>query len=121
MEFLCGGCGHRISAPDELAGNYIVCVRCERMGEIPEPAPMSLEDPSVARLLTGLRCPRCGYTLRGLRENTCPECGRRFDPLYLVRTRWGQGPNQSPLVVTGAIAAVVILLLLWTMCSGIWR
>ena len=26
-------------------------------------------------------CLGCGYSLRGLREATCPECGRGFDPL----------------------------------------
>ena len=26
------------------------------------------------------RCRRCGYLLRGLPENRCPECGTEFDP-----------------------------------------
>ena len=25
-------------------------------------------------------CPRCDYSLTGLRENRCPECGGEFDP-----------------------------------------
>jgi hypothetical protein len=27
-----------------------------------------------------MRCLDCGYDLRGLPENRCPECGRAFDP-----------------------------------------
>lgn len=27
-----------------------------------------------------LRCPLCGYDLRGLAEHRCPECGHAFDP-----------------------------------------
>ncbi len=27
-----------------------------------------------------LKCPRCGYDVRGLPENRCPECGNFFDP-----------------------------------------
>jgi len=27
-----------------------------------------------------MRCLGCGYDLRGLPENRCPECGRAFDP-----------------------------------------
>jgi hypothetical protein len=30
--------------------------------------------------LTDARCLHCGYALRGLSENRCPECGRAFDP-----------------------------------------
>lgn len=26
------------------------------------------------------KCLRCGYSLRHLPDNCCPECGRRFDP-----------------------------------------
>jgi hypothetical protein len=36
--------------------------------------PMPLPDDSNARCLS------CGYLLRGLTENRCPECGRPFDP-----------------------------------------
>jgi len=43
--------------------------------------------------LTDARCPRCGYSLRGLPENRCPECGRPFDPAEFTGTflpRWPQ-------------------------------
>jgi len=36
---------------------------------------------------TTLTCPRnckmCGYCLKGLSENRCPECGQTFDPILL--------------------------------------
>lgn len=32
-------------------------------------------------------CESCGYNLRGLTENRCPECGREFDPIRLPRAR----------------------------------
>ncbi len=30
------------------------------------------------------RCPKCGYSLLGLREFRCPECGEPFDPEYVA-------------------------------------
>ena len=118
MEFPCGHCGHRIPARDELVGEYVVCAACERMNEIPDPPPMRLTDAPVAAILGGLRCPHCGYALHTLRENTCPECGRRFDPAYLARTGWGQTwrlPN--PMLVL----FVFVIMLIMTLCSGILR
>lgn len=45
-----------------------------------------------------LRCPKCGYDLRGLTENRCLECGTVFDPDLLksgrVPARW---PAAQPL------------------------
>jgi len=32
------------------------------------------------RVNCGYYCLDCGYTLRGLENHTCPECGRPFDP-----------------------------------------
>src|SRR5215468_1275370 len=31
-----------------------------------------------------LLCGACGYNLRGVPSNRCPECGREFDPNYLI-------------------------------------
>lgn len=31
-----------------------------------------------------LYCPKCGYNLTALAENTCPECGEGFNPEQLV-------------------------------------
>ena len=35
--------------------------------------------PSSSAALLELRCPRCGYNLRGLPQPRCPECGLDFD------------------------------------------
>src|SRR5688500_17127114 len=34
-----------------------------------------------------LNCPLCGYDLRGLPENRCPECGHAFDPEELRQAK----------------------------------
>jgi hypothetical protein len=34
----------------------------------------------VAELNEEARCLKCGYLLRGLPHNECPECGQAFDP-----------------------------------------
>src|SRR5438874_5752286 len=31
-----------------------------------------------------LRCGGCGYDLRGIDTRVCPECGRGFDPEFLI-------------------------------------
>lgn len=33
-------------------------------------------------------CDRCGYSLRGLSGDRCPECGHLFDPSRLARGGW---------------------------------
>lgn len=35
---------------------------------------------SMAKPANGIFCRSCGYDLRSLSENRCPECGREFDP-----------------------------------------
>lgn len=37
---------------------------------------------------TNARCPRCGYALRGLAEDVCPECGVGFTLEELVKHRY---------------------------------
>src|SRR6266542_3781127 len=34
----------------------------------------------VAEISDDRRCVACGYALRGLSSNRCPECGLKFDP-----------------------------------------
>lgn len=59
-------------------------------------------------------CLGCGYRLRDLERNRCPECGRPFDPNdpwtmnmgerapHLLRTLIGPMDNRLPKMVTGA-------------------
>jgi len=39
----------------------------------------------------GLTCPNCGYSLTGLREHRCPECGRPFDLQTMIDHNAGFG------------------------------
>jgi hypothetical protein len=116
MEFSCDHCGQKSLARDEFIGEQVVCVGCERMTEIPQPPLIALTDPAVATAVWRLGCPWCGYRLQGLPDNRCPECGRRFDPLYLVATRWGQKPTPMPVgeqLLAAAIALALMLFLIW--------
>ena len=40
----------------------------------------ALTSPPQAPIADAVLCARCGYDLRGLLENRCPECGETFDP-----------------------------------------
>jgi hypothetical protein len=55
-----------------------------------------------------MRCPDCGYDLRGLPSGQCPECGRAFDPSdpasYLGR------PLSGRTLLVEAVVAIVLLL-----------
>ena len=116
MEFSCAHCGHKALARDEFIGEQVVCVGCERMTEIPEPPLIRLADPAVTQAVWRLGCPWCGYRLQGLPDNQCPECGHRFDPLYLIATRWGQPQTPTPLgaqLTAAAVALAVVLYLVW--------
>jgi hypothetical protein len=44
------------------------------------PDPSSHNDDPLA----DAHCPHCGYSLRGLPENRCPECGKPFGPHELL-------------------------------------
>lgn len=64
-------------------------------------------------------CLECDYSLAGLTENRCPECGRVFDPADpdTMRTaqtpgkiaRWLMQPPKWPSHVAAGVAAVVLL------------
>lgn len=59
---------------------------------------------SVGVTSTGmLRCPHCGYDLRSLPEQRCPECGKAFDPSQLAMRM-----RRRSLLVSGIIMAVVM-------------
>ncbi len=56
-----------------------------------------------------MRCLGCGYNLRGLPENRCPECGRTFDPddpqSYVSKLRSGRVYLAAAI---GGLAAMAI-------------
>jgi DNA-directed RNA polymerase subunit RPC12/RpoP len=120
LQYPCDQCRRALVARHEFVGDYVVCPHCEHVNQIPEPAPKTLKyalpDPAQ---VDGLRCPRCGYSLRGLDENLCPECGRRFDAQYLLRTRWGQEVN--PLTQFATIVGVVLIIFMMLMCLALVR
>lgn len=49
-----------------------------------------------------LTCPRCGYSLAGLPEPRCPECGAIYDPDVMRRRR------RQRLIATTAVMLLVI-------------
>jgi len=53
-----------------------------------------------------LECPTCGYDLRGLTEQRCPECGCAFD---LAALRAG-GENHSTFRAYGICASLILLI-----------
>jgi DNA-directed RNA polymerase subunit RPC12/RpoP len=118
LQYPCSHCRQTLLARHEFVGSYVICPHCEQVNQIPEPAPARLKDALAdPTQVDALRCPRCGYSLRGLDENLCPECGRRFDAQYLLRTRWGQHDNPIPQTVI--IAAGLLFLFLLLMCLAV--
>lgn len=55
--------------------------------------------------LDHLNCLGCGYALRGLPDNVCPECGCAFDPDALVSESQNAFPRR---VVTCAATALIV-------------
>ena len=53
-----------------------------------------------------LRCPQCGYDLRGLPENRCPECGNFFDPNKL------RGQHQKSVRTKIAVQSISVAIVL---------
>ena len=45
---------------------------------------MTLDVQSPAETADDLLCGKCGYNLRGVPSNRCPECGQEFDPRHLI-------------------------------------
>lgn len=58
----CGDCGRLIP------GDSVKCMYCGE-GGLPEPDPGADAPPKP--------CRHCGYDMRGLKSNVCPECGKR--------------------------------------------
>ncbi len=70
-----------------------------------------MNDVSTQQSFQGLRCPACGYDLRGLSQTVCPECGNGFDPdelaIKLLAPAWGYFAT-----------IVIVLLTLWPAWLG---
>ncbi|NLE60399.1 MAG: hypothetical protein GX616_18780 [Planctomycetes bacterium] len=52
-------------------------------------------------------CPHCGYSLRGLPENRCPECGNAFDPAEVAGTFQAKWPALLKWVLLGYVISGV--------------
>ncbi|MDM8008142.1 MAG: hypothetical protein QUV05_18535 [Phycisphaerae bacterium] len=52
-------------------------------------------------------CPNCGYSLRGLPENRCPECGNAFDPAEVTGTFQAKWPALLKWVLLGCVISGV--------------
>ncbi|HWB19257.1 MAG TPA: hypothetical protein VG711_03070 [Phycisphaerales bacterium] len=55
-----------------------------------------------------MRCLGCRYPLLGLRETTCPECGREFDPKD-AETFLGQPASQRAAIVKLSVIMAIYL------------
>ncbi len=65
------------------------------------------------------RCTSCGYELRGLTENRCPECGTGFDPADQseIAARVGR---PAPRGGRRWIVILLIVLLAGTVAANLW-
>ncbi len=52
----------------------------------------------MAKRLTyrDLKCPDCGYSLEGLTQPVCPECGEGFDPDWLYSVDYAHAIQWTP-------------------------
>lgn len=66
-----------------------------------------------------IRCLKCGYNLRGLAVNACPECGLCFDPDDLHTYRQPQQVKQTLLNVGAGLVVVAILFDLMALLAGL--
>lgn len=70
-EWSCEPCGAVVD------GDFGACWKC---GASRDGTPDSDFVPAVRSVREELHCKHCGYFLRGLPSNRCPECGAEFDP-----------------------------------------
>jgi hypothetical protein len=57
---------------------------------------------------SSLRCSNCGYTLTGLKEQRCPECGLAFDPATLEVERRRRAPLALAISLGGALLVFIV-------------
>src|SRR5262249_37012585 len=88
----------------------------------------SREPPVLTEIPTGARCIECGYALRGLPANRCPECGRVFHPGDPRTMRIGTGiPRRLRKFVSlpgrwfhRVVFAAALLSILMSAIPGLW-
>jgi hypothetical protein len=65
---------------------------------------------SATDALADARCLKCGYSLRGLPENRCPECGTAFDPADFSDAFLPLWPRLMAWYLAAQAAACLLLL-----------
>jgi hypothetical protein len=68
----------------------------------------SVASQNARDLLANARCLKCGYPLRGLPENRCPECGEAFDPAEMAAGFRALWPGLLKWYLVASVAAWVI-------------
>lgn len=92
----------------------------ERPGDEAAPSSPQTESTQAADLLAHASCLQCGYPLRGLTENRCPECGTTFDPEDMADTYPPEWPRLIVWYLTAACLTGLFQLLfqvLWTLSA----
>ncbi len=66
-----------------------------------------------------LSCPGCGYSLTGIKENTCPECGREFDRAHLrgLNRKYSGVIEVPPYVIAIVLTVIGVVLLTFAIFS----
>ncbi|MDM8006127.1 MAG: hypothetical protein QUV05_08280 [Phycisphaerae bacterium] len=64
-------------------------------------------------LLADARCLKCGYSLRGLSENRCPECGTAFDPATCTSAFLPKWPDLMAWYLGGYVAHLLLRIGAW--------
>jgi hypothetical protein len=78
--------------------------------------------PEMQKSESGIFCRSCGYDLRSLAENRCPECGREFDPVN--RRTYDLKPRRRALarwLWRFGILAVLTVIACASLITWTWR
>ncbi len=82
----------------------------------------SVESAPSVDLLADAHCLHCGYSLRGLTENRCPECGNPFDPDEMANSYLPEWPRLMVWFLTAACLTCLFRALsrfLWAFGLGV--